>query len=348
MVLYPSLMYLLNHLMSNCTWKFMSNPLMQANVWRLIASVLMDINALLLLCWPMNFSVFLVLILQAWSSSVLFLFWALECVGSVIKFVVVFTFWLGVGFKFEDKTVINNYLSRAYKISSNWDDFHLEIQRIRQLLINNGFINTMFDFCLNKYFNFRFSQNDGFQKKDSAHDIKLFYKSQMHANYKVEENIIRKIINDKVKPIVKQSNVVYKFMCPYHHDTPHCYIGHTRTTLARRLTMHVQGGSIFVCKLIGNNFCWVFVWMFQLYKTEQKFYWQPKYFETETRLKYIANISKVRIRQQYRQTRNPSRTLTSRSLGLFPQSFYRLQYGVTTPPRQPKSLPELWGVISPI
>ena len=71
------------------------------------------------------------------------------------------------------RSVINNYLSRAYKISSNWDDFHLEIQRIRQLLINNGFTDTMFDSCLNRYLNFRFSQKDGSQKKDSAHDIKV-------------------------------------------------------------------------------------------------------------------------------------------------------------------------------
>ena len=63
------------------------------------------------------------------------------------------------------RSVINNYLSRAYKISSNWDDFHLEIQRIRQLLINNGFTNTMFDSCLKKYLNFRFSQKDGSKRK---------------------------------------------------------------------------------------------------------------------------------------------------------------------------------------
>ena len=29
-----------------------------------------------------------------------------------------------------------------------------------------------------------------------------------------------------------------------HHYTLHCYIGHTRTTPARRLAMHVQGGRI--------------------------------------------------------------------------------------------------------
>ena len=74
------------------------------------------------------------------------------------------------------RSVINNYLSRAHTISSNCDDFHLEIQRIRQLLINNGITNIMFDSCLNKYLNFRFSQKDGSQKKDSAHVIKLFYK----------------------------------------------------------------------------------------------------------------------------------------------------------------------------
>ena len=84
---------------------------------------------------------------------------------------------------------------------------------------SNGFTNTVFDSCLNKYLNFRFSQRDGSQKKDSAHDIKLFYKSQMHANYKIEENIIRKIICDKVKPIERNSNL--KLYIYYNNLTTH-------------------------------------------------------------------------------------------------------------------------------
>ena len=174
------------------------------------------------------------------------------------------------------RSVINNYLTRAYKVSSSWNDFDLEIQRIKQLLINNGYTNNMVDFCLNKFLNYKFSDNHESLGPSSANDINLFYKSQMHTNYKIEEKIIKKIIRDKVKPLkkdsklkfniyynnqtthnlimkngpinsrskLKQSNVVYKFTCPYHQDTPHCYIGHTRTLLARRLTMHVQGGCI--------------------------------------------------------------------------------------------------------
>ena len=54
------------------------------------------------------------------------------------------------------RSVINNYLTRAYKVSSSWNDFDLEIQRIKQLLINNGYTNNMFDFCLNTFLNYKF------------------------------------------------------------------------------------------------------------------------------------------------------------------------------------------------
>ena len=77
----------------------------------------------------------------------------------------------------------------------------------------------MFDSCLNKYLNFRFSKKHGSQKKDSAHYIKLFYKSQMHANYKIKENIIRKTIRDKVKLIERNSNL--KFYICYNNLTTH-------------------------------------------------------------------------------------------------------------------------------
>ena len=57
---------------------------------------------------------------------------------------------------------------------------------------------------------------------------------------------------------------MYKFTCPHPHNHPETYIGHTRTTLSRRLSMHTQGGSLHAhfikvhgCKpnkkLLGDN-----------------------------------------------------------------------------------------------
>ena len=41
-----------------------------------------------------------------------------------------------------------------------------------------------------------------------------------------------------------QTNLVYRFTCPFPHRQVESYIGNTRTTLSRRLTMHIQHGAI--------------------------------------------------------------------------------------------------------
>ena len=46
-------------------------------------------------------------------------------------------------------------------------------------------------------------------------------------------------------PILRQSNVVYKFTCPLPHRQAAEYIGMTQTTLSRRLTYHGQEGGIY-------------------------------------------------------------------------------------------------------
>ena len=97
----------------------------------------------------------------------------------------------------------------------------------------------------------------------------------MHDNYKTDETILRNIIRNNISPVnltsrvqlliyykskrthnlvspnnpikdslLKRTNVVYQFRCPLDHGHTTTYIGHTRTTLSRRLTMHVQGGNI--------------------------------------------------------------------------------------------------------
>merc|ERR1712228_450412 len=35
-------------------------------------------------------------------------------------------------------SVISNFIHRTYKITQNWSDFHLELQHIKQMLINNN------------------------------------------------------------------------------------------------------------------------------------------------------------------------------------------------------------------
>ena len=124
--------------------------------------------------------------------------------------------------------------------------------------------NTIRKFMDTKILNSR--QND-----DSAKtSVPLFYKAQMHQDYKKDEQAIKKIIYNNVRVAdpsshdlklhvyynssrthnlvlknnpnnsgkLQKTNVVYMFTCPYKHDHPVTYIGHTRTTLSRRLAMH--------------------------------------------------------------------------------------------------------------
>ena len=46
------------------------------------------------------------------------------------------------------------------------------------------------------------------------------------------------------KEVLQQSSLVYQFECPLPHCKVEQYIGYTRTTLSRRLTMHLQSGGI--------------------------------------------------------------------------------------------------------
>ena len=114
-------------------------------------------------------------------------------------------------------------------------------------------------------------------------NIKIYYRNQYHINYKTDERILKEIINggieskgekntnviiyyknNKVSNLImqnnlstkydklQQTNVVYKFSKVAEGSEPldaH-YIGMTTTTLSRRLTMHLQEGSI---KQYSNN-----------------------------------------------------------------------------------------------
>ena len=107
---------------------------------------------------------------------------------------------------------------------------------------------------------------------------RLFYQNTMSPAYKTDEKILRNIVkrhcksvspSDQLKLIVyyrnpttrsmvmnnnptrdksmlKQSNVIYSYKCPFEDCTlrQNCkYIGHTTTSLSRRITMHLQNGG---------------------------------------------------------------------------------------------------------
>ena len=177
------------------------------------------------------------------------------------------------------KSILIGFLKRAHKVSTTWELFNLEVKRIKQLLINNGYSNTFVDTEISKFLS-KVEQNI-----DLPVDVPiktLYYRNQFHDNYKQDEQIIKRMVrnnitahNCNVKVIVyykckrtssyvmmnnqcaknkrplTRNHVVYEFSCPIigcyrnaAHKRPNSYVGHTRCSLSHRLSGHQQHGSI--------------------------------------------------------------------------------------------------------
>lgn len=171
-------------------------------------------------------------------------------------------------------SVIRSFIRRAEKYCSSWPDLHKEFNRIRQILVNNGYSNTEIDTEIRRHLD----KSSGAKKEGiQRNDITLYYRNHMSPAHKVDERVIHEIISDCVKCVnpndriklciyyqnrkthtlviknnvlsdgnkLKKANVVYQYFCPYEDCRLHSvnYIGSTTTTLSRRLTMHLREGS---------------------------------------------------------------------------------------------------------
>ena len=118
--------------------------------------------------------------------------------------------------------VLHTLLNRAWKICSSREYFIEETDRIKKLLINNGFPNSMCDQTTKKFIDRKTANNNydndpdnnttlaqGAEQQSSTRQrearnnesttsVKLFYRSQYHGNYKFDETAIRKILNRHV------------------------------------------------------------------------------------------------------------------------------------------------------
>ena len=77
--------------------------------------------------------------------------------------------------------------------------------------------------------------------EDNRVDLRIYYRSRRTSNMIMRNNLNK-------TTFLKSTNVVYKFTCPHEdcqpQNTPICYVGHTTTTLSRRLTYHKQNGEL--------------------------------------------------------------------------------------------------------
>ena len=169
--------------------------------------------------------------------------------------------------------VIKTLLHRGYHISADWATFHLEIERIKQLLSNNNFPMEIIETTIKQFLN---SLTKPKSQNESEDEINFYFQNQMTSNYKAEEEKLRKIVHKHISSVSPDSrinlqiyyktkktknlfiknnmhenidsnrrhHVVYQYTCSRAECNFSKYIGYTTCSLHERFKMHTQNGSI--------------------------------------------------------------------------------------------------------
>ena len=99
------------------------------------------------------------------------------------------------------KAIINNLISHAKLISFSKTIFYKEVENIKQALINNVFPNYIVDEQIKRMIKNVNQQNKHCTTPPSQQTyIKLFYRNQMHYNYKSDEKILKTLIHRNILP----------------------------------------------------------------------------------------------------------------------------------------------------
>ena len=178
------------------------------------------------------------------------------------------------------KTVVLSFVKRAWTTCSSYEFFQSEITRVKQVLVNNSYTNTLVDRVVKDFIQKMKLASTILEKQKTKQDI--YYMNQMNTDYKVDEKVLKKIIQDNVKckdentklnliiyykntktksmimrnnltrkknrRDIDQANVIYEFRCPedecIRQQVNNVYLGYTTCTLSRRLSLHLQNGAI--------------------------------------------------------------------------------------------------------
>ena len=174
------------------------------------------------------------------------------------------------------KGVIRTYVRRALKTCTSWKAVDEELKRVKQILTNNNYSSKDIDQEINRAVGLLVGNKEEKETETNGTVHKLFYKNQYTTAYKEDERVLKNIIRKNVTPTnsadkisliiyykskktsnmimknntlqeseLKANNVVYMYRCPHEgcklRDTT--YVGHTTTSLSRRLTCHLQNGA---------------------------------------------------------------------------------------------------------
>ena len=120
-------------------------------------------------------------------------------------------------------SVIKNFLHRAYSVCSTWHLFDIELNRIKQILVNNNFPNYLVDKTIQKFVNNKTkiknktnnttvndiiskinnteNRNENNTITDNAIEtttVNLYYRNQMNQNYKQTEKELEQIVKTDI------------------------------------------------------------------------------------------------------------------------------------------------------
>ena len=178
------------------------------------------------------------------------------------------------------RTVVLSFVKRAWTTCTSYQFFLSEITRVKQVLVNNSYTNSLVDKVIKDFLQKVKSTPTPVEKDQIKQDI--YYLNQMSTAYKVDEQVLRKIIKDNVqckssktslnliiyyknaktksmvmrnnltrkknRREIDQTNVIYEFKCPHdeciRQPVNNVYIGFTTCTVSRRLSLHLQNGAI--------------------------------------------------------------------------------------------------------
>ena len=104
--------------------------------------------------------------------------------------------------------MIKTLLSRAKLLSSSQNIFLNELKNIKQTLINNGFLNYIVDTEIKHFIN-KTEQHNIDNTLNHKQSINLYYKNQFHSNYKIDEHILKNLIQKNVLPTDPTKKVTF-------------------------------------------------------------------------------------------------------------------------------------------
>ena len=102
----------------------------------------------------------------------------------------------------------NNLIHRTFYISSSKTIFYEELTNIKQSLVKSNFPNKLVYQQIKLYLP-NIHKNNNTTNNNNTNRINLYYRNQMHHNYKWDEEVITNIIKRHIKYIEKQKQIEF-------------------------------------------------------------------------------------------------------------------------------------------